>query len=59
MKLGAIYILYLDKDLRARQAVSEMDRINLEDKHLRLIEENFVCLRHIRDSQLYSLIYRS
>lgn len=33
---------YLDKDLRARQAVLEMSRVDLEDKHLGLLEENFV-----------------
>lgn len=35
----------LDKDLRARQAVLEMGRVELEDKHLGLLEENFVSNR--------------
>ena len=32
----------LESDLRARQALSDMGRIELEDKYLRLLEEMFV-----------------
>ena len=37
-----------DKDLRARQAVLEMGRVELEDKHLGLVEENFVSTVAVR-----------
>ena len=37
-----MFIMLCIDDIRVRQGVSEMERVELEDKHLRLLEENFV-----------------
>lgn len=49
-------LLCLESDLRARQALSDMGRIELEDKYLRLLEEMFVRSTSCESRKAYDFI---